>query len=69
MVLRAEDGRQPLSVAELQGRLLEKLDLDGLSSWTPQNAMAAQDLMLAFHDVFALDGNELGCTSMVEHEI
>ena len=25
--------------------------------------------MLAFHDVFALDGNELGCTSIVEHEI
>ena len=25
--------------------------------------------MLAFHDVFALDSNELGCTSAVEHEI
>ena len=25
--------------------------------------------MLAFHDVFMLDGNELGCTSMVEHKI
>ena len=25
--------------------------------------------MLAFHDVFVLDGNELGCTSAVEHEI
>ena len=31
--------------------------------------MAAQDLVLDFHDVFALDGNELGCTSVVEHEI
>ena len=25
--------------------------------------------MLSFHDVFTLDGNELGCTSVVEHEI
>ena len=25
--------------------------------------------MLAFHDVFMLDGNELGCTSVIEHEI
>ena len=25
--------------------------------------------MLSFHDVFALDGNKLSCTSMVEHEI
>ena len=31
--------------------------------------MAASDLMLAFHDVFALDGNKPGCTSTVEHEI
>ena len=26
-------------------------------------------LVLAFHDIFALDGSELGCISMVEHEI
>ena len=31
--------------------------------------MAAGDLVLAFHGVFTLDGNELGCTSVVEHEI
>ena len=31
--------------------------------------MVAQDLMLAFHDIFALKGSELGCTSAVEHEI
>ena len=69
VVLRAEDKCQPLSVAEQQQKLLEKLDLDGLSSWTPQNTAAASDLMLSFHDVFALDGNELWCTSAVEHEI
>ena len=69
LVLGAEDRQQLLSVAEWQRKLLEKLDLDGLSNWTPQNAMAAWDLVLAFHDVFVLDGNKLGCNSVVEHEI
>ena len=55
--------------SERQQKLLEKLNLDGLSNWTPQNVVVARDLMLSFHDVFALDGNELGCTSVVEHEI
>ena len=52
-----------------QEKLLEKLNLDGLSHWTPQNAAAAEDLILAFHDIFALEGNKLGCTSTIEHEI
>ena len=49
-------------------KLLEKMNLDGLSNWTPQNATWAWYLVLAFHDIFALEGSELGCTSMVEHE-
>ena len=24
---------------------------------------------MAFHDIFALEGNELGCTSAIKHEI
>ena len=68
-ILGMEDKWESLSVAEQQKKLLEKLNLDGLSNWTPQNAMAARDLMLAFHDIFALEGSELGCTSVVEHEI
>ena len=31
--------------------------------------MLARDLVLAFHDIFALEGSELGCTSMVKHDI
>ena len=68
VVLGAEDRHQPLSVAEQQQKLLEKLDLDGLSNLTSWNVAVARDLVLSFH-VFALDGNELGCTSAVEHEI
>ena len=68
-ILGMEDKWESLSVAERQTKLVEKLNLDGLSNWTPQNATAAQDLVLAFHDIFALEGSELGCTSVVKHEI
>ena len=56
-------------VATQQEKLLEKLDLDGLSSWSPRNTAAARELVLTFHDIFALDDNELGCMSAIEHEI
>ena len=68
-ILVSEAEREPMSVAEQQEKLLEKLNLDGLSNWTPGNAAVAQDLVLAFHDIFALEGNELGCTIVVKHEI
>ena len=60
---------EPLSMAERQAKLLEKLDLSGVRNWAPRNAEAAEQLVLSYHDVFALDKNELGCTSAVEHEI
>ena len=56
-------------MAEWQVKLLEKLDLSGLRNWAPRNAEVAEQLVLSYHDVFALDKNELGCTSAVEHEI
>ena len=60
---------EPLLVATQQEKLLEKLNLDGLSSWTPRNAAVTRELVLTFHDIFALEDNELGCTSAIEHEI
>ena len=60
---------EPLSMAEQQAKLLEKLDLSGLKNWAPTNAEAAEQLVLSYHDAFALEKNELGCTSTVEHEI
>ena len=68
-ILGMEDKWEPLSVVKRQTKFLEKLKLDGLSNWTPQNATTVRDLVLAFHDIFALEGSELGCTGMVEHEI
>ena len=31
--------------------------------------MVVRELVLAYHDVFTLESNELGCTSAIEHEI
>ena len=51
------------------GELLEKLNLDGLASWSPMNAVVARELVFAYHDVFTLESNELGCTSAIKYEI
>ena len=58
-----------MSVAVRQEKLLEKLNLDGLAHWSPENAVAVSELVLAYHDVFALESNELSCTSAIEYEI
>ena len=68
-VLGMEARPEPMSVVARQEKLLEKLNLDGLARWSPGNAMAVRELVLAYHDVFMLEGNELGCTSAIEHEI
>ena len=61
--------KERMSVREQQDKLLEKLDLNGLSEWTPRNAAIARELLLSYHDAFALEPNELRCTSTIEHEI
>ena len=67
--LGEESRPEPLLVAVRQEKLLEKLNLDGLAHWSPENAVAARELVLAYHDVFALESNELGCTSTIEDKI
>ena len=67
--LGEESRPEPLLVATRQEKVLEKLSLDGLAHWSPENAVAARELVLAYHDVFALESNELGCTSTIEHKI
>ena len=61
--------KERMTVQERQDKLLEKLNLDGLSEWTPHNATIARELLLSYHDAFALESDELGCTSTIEHEI
>ena len=60
---------QSLCLDAHQEKLLEKLNLDGLRNWSPRNATVARELVLAYHNIFMLDSNELGCSSAVEHEI
>ena len=67
--LGTESQHKSMSVAVRQEKLLEKLNLDGLAHWSPENAVAVRELVLAYHDVFTLESNELGCTSAIEHKI
>ena len=67
--LGEESRLEPLSVAVRQEKLLEKMNLEGLVHWSPENVVAARELVLAYHDVFMLGSNELSCTSTIEHEI
>ena len=60
---------EPMSVVVRQEKLLEKLNLDRLAHWSLTNAAVVRELVLAYLDVFALESNELGCTSVIEHEI
>ena len=60
---------EPMSVVVRQEKSLETLNLDGLAHWSPRNAAVVRELVLAYHDVFMLESNELGCTSAIEHEI
>ena len=63
------DDMPRLSVDERQRKLEDQLDLSGLEKWTPELANAAKDLLMEYHDIFALEPNELGCVSDVKHEI
>ena len=45
--LGVEAMREPMSVTVWQEKILEKLNLDGLSNCTPRNTVAAWDLILA----------------------
>ena len=48
---------------------MDKLNLNGLSEWSPHNAAIARELLLSYPDTFALESDEPGCTSTIKHEI
>ena len=54
--LGTEAKPEPMSVVVRQ-KLLGKLNLDGLAHWSPRNAAVARELVLTYHDVFALESN------------
>ena len=65
----AEVPQERMSVQEWQEKLMDKLNLDGLSEWSPHNAAIVRELLFSYHDIFALESDELGCTSTIKHEI
>ena len=58
-----------LTEAERQDLLLEKIDLSGLDKWPREQAEKARSLLREYHDIFALEKRDKGCTSAVEHKI
>ena len=42
--------------------LFEKLKLSGLKSWMEENKERAPDLLAKYHDIFAPEDGEMGCT-------
>ena len=67
--LGMEAKSEPMSVMVRQEKLLKKLNLDRLAHWSPRNAAVARELVLAYHNVFTLESNGLGCTSVIKQEI
>ena len=65
----AKEGRVRLSVKDQRKLLLEKLKLSGLDSWTEENKEKALNLLAEYHDIFALEDGEMGCTKAAEHKI
>ena len=70
---RPEDQPSPeqtvLTEAERQDLLLEKIDLSRLDKWPREQAEKARSLLREYHDIFALEKRDKGCTSAVEHKI
>ena len=48
---------------------MDKLNLNGLSEWSPHNAAKVRELLFSYHNILEIQPNELGCTSAIKHEI
>ena len=50
-------------------KILEKLDLEGIESWTEQQHCSVRKLLEEYQHLFALNLKEVGKTSLVQYEI
>ena len=69
---KLEDGSRKVMLNSLSRReenLVKKLELSGLESWTEENKERALNLLAEYHDIFALEDGEMGCTEATEHRI
>ena len=65
----AKEGHTGLTIKERRKILFEKLELSSVESWTKDNKEKALDLLAEYHDIFALEDGEMGCTEAAEHKI
>ena len=65
----AREGRVKLTVEEKRKILFEKLEPSSLKSWTEENKERALNLLAKYHDIFALECGEMGCTKAAKHKI
>ena len=61
--------RPRMSISGRRRKLIQALDLSRLQAWLSGIPKAAKELLMEYHNVFALKENELGCTSTIEHMI
>ena len=54
---------------ERLSKILEKLDLEGIKSWTEQQQCSVRKLLEEYQHLFGLNLRELGKTFLVQHEI
>ena len=65
----AKEGHARLTIEERIKILFKKLELSGLKSWTEENKEKALNLLAKYHDIFALEDREMGCTEAAKHKI
>ena len=77
-ILKKEAGNAPKSTLlknvpnakeERIEKILESLSLQGIESWSEQQQQSAKSLIREYQHLFALTLNELGKTSLVQHDI
>ena len=49
--------------------LFKKFELSGVKSWTEENQERALNLMAEYHEIFAVEDGEMGCTEAAEQKI
>ena len=59
----------PNAKEERTEKILEGLNLQGIESWNEQQQQSARTLIREYQHLFALTLNELGKTSLVQHDI
>ena len=65
----AREGHVEPTVEERRKILFKKLELSGLESCTRENKERPLNLLAEYHDIFALEDGEMGCTKAAEHKI